>query len=137
MLTAEAHIETERPGRYLAQLCMHVNNVYNTDRDLHQDRRHRRRSHVAGGGHRRPRLPVHVEWSETHGTITFGEGKITMQASSGALILRADAADEQTLLQIQDLLTGLLDRFGRRDHLTVDWQRPGVQTVQPADAAGR
>jgi hypothetical protein len=129
MLTAEAHIETERPSRYLAQLCRHVDNIYSTDRDLH-DRRH---SHVAGEGQEHPRLPVHVEWSETRGTVTFGEGKITMQASRGALTLSAEAVDEEALRLIQDLVAGLLGRFGRRDHLAVCWQRPRMNTVRPAD----
>ena len=125
MLTAEAHIETERPSRYLAQLCRHVGDIYSTDRDLH-DRRHR---HVAGERRERSRLPPHVEWSETRGTVTFGDGKITMQASPGALTLRAEAADQETLRRTQDLVAGLLDRFGRRDHLTVTWQRPEAHTA--------
>jgi hypothetical protein len=125
MLTAEAHIETERPSRYLAQLCRHVGNISSTDRDLH-DRRH---SHAAGEGQERPRLPVHVEWSETRGTVTFGESKITMQASPGALTLSAEAADEEALQRIQDLVAGLLGRFGRRDHLKVTWQQPEAHTA--------
>jgi hypothetical protein len=129
MLTAEAHIKTERPSRYLAQLCRHVSNIYNTGRDM----RHRRRSHAGGEGPGRPGLPVHVEWSETRGTVTFGGGTITMQASPGVLTVRAEAADRDILRQIQDLITGLLGRFGRRDQLTVHWQRPGAHTVQPAD----
>jgi len=130
MLTAEAHVETERPSRYLAQLCRHVDNIYNAEREL----RHRRHSHATGGGQERPGLPVHVEWSETRGTVTFGEGKITMQTSPGALTLRAEAADEEALRRIQDLVAGLLGRFGRRDHLTVCWQRPRMNTGRPADA---
>jgi hypothetical protein len=114
MPTAEARIETERPSRYLAQLCRHVDNIYRTDRHL-QNRRHR---HTAGGTQAHPQLPPHIEWSETHGTITVGDGTITMLANPGALTLRAEAADEETLRRIQDLITGLLGRFGRRDHLT-------------------
>ncbi len=125
MLTAEAHIETERPSRYLAQLCRHVDNIYSTDRDLHNQRH----NHVAGEAQERPRLPVHVEWSETRGTVTFGEGKITMQASPGALTLRTEAADEEALRRIQDLVAGLLGRFGRRDHITVTWQQPEAYTA--------
>ena len=124
MPTAEAQIETERPSRYLAQLCRHVNNISSTDRHL-QNRRHR---HAAGERQARPQLPPHVEWSDTHGTITFGDGKITMHAGPGALTLCAEAADEETLRRIQNLITGLLNRFGRRDHLTVTWQWPEAHT---------
>lgn len=130
MPTAEAHIETGRPSRYLAQLCRHVSNIYGTDRHL----QNRRRRHAAGGTRARPEWPPHIEWSETHGTITVGDSKITMVAEPGALTLRAEAADEEALRRIQDLVTGLLDRFGRRDHLAVTWSRPGMHTVQPADA---
>ena len=125
MLTAEAHIETERPSRYLAQLCRHVGNIYGKDRHL-QNRRHR---HAAGETWARSQLPPHIEWSETHGTITFGDGKITMHANPGALTLHAEAADQETLRRTQDLITGLLHRFGRRDHLTVTWQQPETHTA--------
>jgi hypothetical protein len=128
MPTAEARIETERPSRYLAQLCRHVSNIYSTD----QHRQNQRHRHAADERQARPQRPPHIEWSETHGTITLGDGKITMQVSPGALTLRAEAADEDTLRQIQDLITGLLNRFGRRDHLTVHWQRPVTHTIQPA-----
>jgi hypothetical protein len=40
----------------------------------------------------------------------------------GRLAVRAEAADEESLRQIQDLLTARLEKFGRREHLTVDWQ---------------
>jgi hypothetical protein len=129
MPAAEAHIETERPSRYLAQLCRHVSNIYSKDQHL-QNQQHRQ---AADQRQARPQ-PPHIEWSETHGTITLGDGKIMMHANPGALTLRAEAANEDILRQIQDLITGLLHRFGRRDHLTVHWQRPAAHTIQPADA---
>ena len=69
-------------------------------------------------------MPTDVEWSETQGTIRFGEGTITLQASPGTLILRAEAAGEENLRRIQDIVTADLGRFGKRDHLAVTWQRP-------------
>jgi hypothetical protein len=57
-----------------------------------------------------------------------------MQAGPGELTLRAEAGDEETLRQIQDLITGHLDRFSRRDPLTVTWQRAETLTVQPGEA---
>jgi len=45
-----------------------------------------------------------------------------MQAFPGRLTVRAEAAGQQSLRRIQDLLTTRLQKFGRREHLTVDWQ---------------
>jgi hypothetical protein len=73
-----------------------------------------------------------IEWSDTHGTVNFSWGQCTMQATPNTLTLRAEAADEEALQRIQDLLTGRLDRFGRREHLTVSWRRP----QEPGDATG-
>jgi hypothetical protein len=39
-----------------------------------------------------------------------------------ALTLGAEAADETSLRQIEDLLTVRLEKFGRREHLTVTRQ---------------
>lgn len=67
----------------------------------------------------------------------FGGGKLTMQASAGALTLRAEADSEENLQQLQDLVTERLEKFGRRDHLKVNWQRSEAPTVQPGGAGGR
>jgi hypothetical protein len=48
-----------------------------------------------------------------------------MQASPDTLTVRAEAADEENLRRVQDLVAARLGRFGRHDHLTVIWQRPG------------
>jgi len=66
----------------------------------------------------------HVECSDTYGIISLNWGKWTMQASPDTLTVRAEAADEENLRRIQDLVAARLGRFGRRDHLTVIWQRP-------------
>jgi hypothetical protein len=70
-----------------------------------------------GGGAR-------AEWTETHGTITFPGGTITLQATPDALIVRADAGTAPDLRRAQELVGGHLARFGRRDQLTVAWQPP-------------
>ena len=111
MLTAEATVETERASRYLAQLCRHFSNL----------RRHESRP----GRHEpqaRPDVQAHVEWSDTHGTVTFDWGRCTMQANADALTLSVEATDEDNLQRVQDLVGGHLERFGRRDHLDVNWQ---------------
>jgi hypothetical protein len=109
MPTAEAHVQTERPSRYLVQLCQHFNH---------------KGSFL--GSHRpeflRPEL-MNVEWSADHGTVSFGWGQCTMQAGQGVLILRAEADSEENLRRVQDVVTRNLSRFGRRDRLTVTWQQ--------------
>jgi hypothetical protein len=46
-----------------------------------------------------------------------------MQTAPDMLTLRAEATDEESLQRIQDLVAGRLERIGRRDRLTVIWQR--------------
>jgi len=116
MLTAEAQIETRRPSRYLIQLCKHAS-------DMGGHRGHGPRArHAAGAPEGRPQLQ-HAEWSDTHGIVSLNWGQCTLQATSTALILRAEAADEENLRRIQDLIARRLESFGRRDHLKVDWQQ--------------
>jgi|SRR5580704_3461462 hypothetical protein len=112
MLTAEAHVETQHPARYLAQLGRHAG-------QMGEHRRHRPRAHGDGGT---PPQVTEAEWSETAGTVRLNWGRWTMQALPGALRLRAEAADEESLRRIQQLITVRLEKIGRRDQLTVRWQ---------------
>ncbi|WP_371643007.1 DUF2218 domain-containing protein [Streptomyces mirabilis] len=134
MLTAEAHIDTERPNRYLVQLCKHF---ANKGRHLgHRPRTHR------GGDAQAPSEPhtspeirpdqIHVEWTDTQGTVRLPWGTCALQAAPGALTLRAQSPDEESLRRLQDLVTTHLSRFSRRDPLQVDWQRPEAPAVQAA-----
>ncbi|MEV4453107.1 MULTISPECIES: DUF2218 domain-containing protein [Streptomyces] len=137
MLTAEAHIETERPSRYLVQLCKHFDN-----KGRHLG--HRPRTHRGGGAqapsetHTPPEIrldQIHVEWTDTHGTVRLPWGTCALQAAPGALTLRAQSPDEESLRRLQDLVTTHLSRFSRRDPLQVDWQRPAAPAVQTAASA--
>ncbi len=120
MPTAEARIQTERPGRYLAQLCRHAS----------QTGKHtRHRPRPLDGGDQAPEVQ-HVEWTDTYGVVSMSWGQWTMQASPDTLTVRAQAADEEKLRRIQDLIEGRLGRFGRRDHLTVNWERPEPPTAR-------
>ena len=65
----------------------------------------------------------HAEWSETRGSIDFGWGRCTLQANGALLTLRAEAADEEDLQRVQDIITRDIERFGSREHLKVSWQR--------------
>jgi hypothetical protein len=118
VLIAEARIETGRPDRYLTQLCNHVSNISGQAGSPG----HERGQHAGAGG-QRPAAPPHAECSGSRGTITFATCTITLLARPGVLALHAEAGDEQSLQQAQDRVTGLLERIGRRDQLTVCWQR--------------
>lgn len=126
MPTAEAHVRTDRPSRYLIQLCRHAS-------QMGQQLRHRPRSHDSGDA---PPEVRHVEWSDTHGIVTLNCGRWTMQATPGTLGLRAEAADTETLRRIQDLLAARLGKIGRRENLKVTWQPTHAPAPLPGDATG-
>jgi hypothetical protein len=125
MLTAQADIQTEHAARYLERVCGHAGKMGTAGRRPG----HRRPSHARGDG---PPEVRHTECSETEGTVSLNWGQWTMRALPGLLAVRAEAADEQSLRRIQDLLTERLQKFGRREHLTVTWRRPEAATAEPA-----
>jgi|HubBroStandDraft_5_1064220.scaffolds.fasta_scaffold648176_1 hypothetical protein len=115
MLSTEALIETDRPSRYLIQLCEHAAAMAGT-------RGHRPRMHAGGGSPAHRDVQVHAEWSDTDGCIRFGPwGTCTITTDPAGLMLRVEAPDAEKLQLIQDVLAGDIGRFGRRDQLTVDW----------------
>jgi len=129
MVIAEARVETDRPARYLAQLCQHLGNKgRHLGTGKGRQLGHRRGDGGQRGDHPRPvqAEQVHVEWSETDGMVTFPGGQCAMRAGGDALMLRAEAADAGTLEFIEDLITSHLGRFSRREPLTVAWQRTGA-----------
>ncbi|SFE42101.1 DUF2218 domain-containing protein [Streptomyces mirabilis] len=75
MLTAEARVETERPSRYLVQLCKHFD-----DKGRHLG--HRPRAHNGDGDAvalremRAVAARAEVEWSETEGTAVLPWGAV-------------------------------------------------------------
>ena len=116
MPTAEARIPTGQPSRYLIQLCRHASSIN------HKTLRHAGRALV------RPEIQQ-VEWSDTHGTLDMGWGRCTMQADPGMLTVHVEAANEESLQRVQGLIARDLERFGRREHLQVNWQRPETLTA--------
>ena len=104
MLIAEASVATERPSRYLVQLCRHLDLV----------------------GRRHPQMRAHVEWSDDYGVISFGLARCTLRAGQGVLTLSAEAPDEESLHQLEQRVADRLQQVGRRDRLTVTWTRPGL-----------
>ena len=123
MPTAEADVQTEHAASYLARLCGHAGKMGAAGQRLH----HRPRSHARGGA---PPEVQHVECSGTEGTVNLNWGRWSMRAWPGRLEVRAEAADEERLRQIQDLITARLQKFGRRENLTVNWQQPQPDTTE-------
>jgi hypothetical protein len=116
MLVAEAKVETERSSRYLVQLCRHVDAVARAQ----------------------PQMQAHVEWSDDRGVISFDWGRCTLRAVPGVLTLHVEAADEESLHELEQRVGGRLQQIGRRDHLTVTWTLPeGVDEETPEPPARR
>jgi uncharacterized protein len=112
MPTATAQIETDRPSRYLIQLCEHANTMAGAQGRMHSGRAHHQ-------------VQVQAEWSDTHGVIHFEPwGRCTLEATTTTLLLRVEATGEDGLRRLQDVIAADLGRFGRRDHLTVNWDSP-------------
>ncbi|WP_329242501.1 DUF2218 domain-containing protein [Streptomyces sp. NBC_01478] len=124
MLTAEAHIATDRPGRYLAQLCKHFDN-----KGRHLS--HRPRTHTL------PDLgpdQIQVEWTDSDGTLRLPWGQCTLQAVPGTLRVRVEADDRENLERLQELVSTHIGRFSRRDPLRVEWQPSGTSVDAPGEA---
>ncbi len=118
MTTAEARVQTERASRYLAQLCQHVTSISARGPAILRHRKRHGPGHLAQPAGAPPR----AEWTETHGTLTFPGGTITLQVTLDALIVRADAATAPDLQRAQEMVGRHLAKYGRRDQLTVAWR---------------
>lgn len=128
-LTAEAVVQTANPARYIARLCRHASQMSAHATEPGRHLRHRPRGQRGGDA---PPEVRSAEWSGTEGTVTLNWGRWTLQAADRTLTVRAEAADEQNLQRIQDLLTARLTSFGRREHLAVNWQPPLASKPGPA-----
>jgi hypothetical protein len=118
-----AQIQTERASRYLVQFCKHAAAM--------GDGGHTPRVHLHAPMARRE-VQVTAEWSDTGGTVTFTPwGQCTLAATTGTLTLRIDAPHDDGLTQIRDVIDRDLERFSRRDPLTVTWQRSGTPGAAP------
>ena len=123
MLTAEARVETERASRYLDQLCRHAQQM---GRHPH----YRPRAHGDGDTHRPPEVH-HVAWSDTGGTVRLSLGQWTLRATPDALVLHVEAANEEDLRRMRDLIAARVEEIARRDHLAVAWRQPEELSALP------
>lgn len=121
MMMVEARIKTEEASRYLVRLCTHAASMGRTQG--HGIRVHRNEALSRG------EVEVQAQWSDTHGTVTFSPwGQCEIEASTTALVLRVEAADEEYLRRIQDIVTRDLDRFSG-EKLVIDWRRTDAPEV--------
>jgi hypothetical protein len=112
MPAAEARVPTENASRYITRLCQHAGK-------MRSHLGHRPRSHAGGGA---PPEILRAESAGDRGTLVLSRGQCTLQAADGVLTLRAEADDPDTLARIQELIAARLEKFGRRERLTVAWQ---------------
>lgn len=90
---SSATVPTARPAPYMKQLCKHF--------------RHK----------------LEVNFDEARGEIRFDFGRCRLDVAEGALVLVAEAADEPRLERVEQVIADHLERFGRRDELSVRWVR--------------
>jgi len=124
----EARIQTERASRYLVQFCKHAAAM--------GDGGHSPRMHLQAAMAQRD-VQVKAEWSDSYGTVSFTPwGRCTIAAAADTLTVHIESADEDGLRQIQDIITRDLERFSRRQPLTVIWHReqPSGEPSPPVDA---
>jgi hypothetical protein len=92
MPESHASVATEKPTPYLKQLCKHF-------------------------GHK-----VDVAFDDERGTIELPMGRCELDATrAGVLRMRVQAADPESLTRTEQVIGSHLERFGRRDALSVSW----------------
>lgn len=91
MPSSTARVATERPSRYLKQLASHLSR--------------------GGGG----------VIADDHAQVDFDFGVLVLDTADGALVMRAQAADAETLARVEDVAGRHLVRFGQKDELAVAW----------------
>ena len=95
MLLSIAVISTDAPARYAKQLLSHL-------------------------GHKVPSEPLTGE-PEPAGRLLFAYGVGTVVPQQSTLVLRATAANLESLNRVQDVLQRHLEKFGARKELVVQW----------------
>lgn len=111
MPRAEARIATAQPSRYLARLCQHATKVD-----------HKLRVRHGRAGQQAPEVQG-VEWNDHDAVLTLDRGTCTLHADGAILTVAVEAISESDLAAVQEIIVADLERFGRRDGLTVTWER--------------
>ena len=114
-LTTETRIETGNASKYLDELCRQLD----------------ARSHA------KPELGVQVEWTDAAGTVDFGWGRCTIQARETSLQLHAEAADQDALRQVRELMTRHLEKLASSNELPLTWQQDGAPVASDSHVESR
>jgi hypothetical protein len=69
-------------------------------------------------GHKIP-----AEFSDTDGRIEFEFGTCEFSAQGDVLVMRALAADEESVARVEHVIGSHLERFAHRDPVQVTWSR--------------
>jgi hypothetical protein len=97
MPTSQAKVPTDAAPRYAKQLLAHLG----------------RKARVED-----------VEGDPEGGRLVFERGTGTVRPEGDHILLIAEAADEESLRHVEDVLARHLERFGARRELVVTWQTP-------------
>jgi hypothetical protein len=92
MSQTHARVRTAKPAPYMKQLCKHF-------------------------GHKVP-----AEWTETDGSITFEYAVCRFSVEDAVLVLTVEAPDDEAAQRMAGVMGSHLERFGKRDELSVSWQ---------------
>ena len=90
-MQSEARVITHRPAVYLQRLCKHF------------------------------AMKTPAEFDDQRGAVQFAMGACELHVEPEALLLRAQAADQASLAQVQHIVGDHLERFGHHDRLQVAW----------------
>ncbi|MFJ9908381.1 DUF2218 domain-containing protein [Streptomyces sp. NPDC101152] len=55
--------------------------------------------------------------------LTFQQTDVLLEPSPDHLLIRVTASDSSSLAAVRDVVAGHLERFGRRNELTVVWEQ--------------
>jgi uncharacterized protein len=91
-IRSHAEVATDKPVAYMRQLCKHF-------------------------GHK-----VDASFGDDSGHIQFDFGRCELHANNGTLTLAVSAADADSHERMERVIGSHLERFGRRDELSVAWQ---------------
>lgn len=98
MPKSTADVPTQHASRYLQQLCKHWSHKMET------------------------------EFDPLHGRIVFPSGALTLlSANPTHLSISIDADDDETLSRLETVVADHIRRFGFREELEFNWNRPRHQ----------
>jgi hypothetical protein len=123
MPIAHASIPTTHASQYLVAVCRHASRMS-----------HRILARHGGDRANRPQVS-HVDWTDTDGTLELNWGHCTFHAGPDELTVRIEAADDEHLEAVQQIIARDLERYGRREDLSINWRRQPAPSTTPTDQA--